>query len=476
MTHPEATRSSGRPGLLAVTGGTLLALAVGAAVAAPGSTGRQGALALMLVPLGVSAVVGLPLATFAVALLTACQVGAWRVPIAGFHFLPEHFVVAGFVAALLVRHRHTVIRSPAAYEVLLLAWVLWSALTSIAYSVDRARSLGVVGWQLLAWLILWGIRSWFLSEPTQGRKALQAGMAAAAVVGFGAFVLWLAALGGLFRVGVQHDFVTGTVAARGLSYEANLFASLELCWLFLALRWRVVNDARTPEWQLAGLVLGIVSSMTRAAWIAAILIIAVTFFAIHDQRRRAEHAGSGVRRRRRASRPLKWIVGAVLLVLLVAPAGRKFQAVFDFGSSTGAERVKTWKVAADDLTASRGWVLGRGTNSFGQRHLSRTVAGQPDYLGNLALTVLYDTGIVGLILFGGTMVAFVLHRHLGWGRYFKLLFVTALLIVGAAASPIWFGYVWVTIAAIDTEWQHEHFEEGALNPVPDSERLGPRDA
>jgi hypothetical protein len=130
---------------------------------------------------------------------------------------------------------------------------------------------------------------------------------------------------------------------------------------------------------------------------------------------------------------------------------QKFRAGLDFQSSTGQARVADWKAAWSDITSSGEYLTGLGTNSFGQRHASPTIKNQPGYLGNLPLTVLYDSGLVGVVLFCGAMTGVVLRGRNPRSRLLNVIFVVSLMIVGAATSPVWFGFVWVTVAIIDTD-------------------------
>lgn len=451
-----------------------VAILFGAAIAVT-SPSAAGTISIAVVPLCLAVLTGMRLETLLVVLIVSTQLSGWRFGFVGFHFLPEHVAIAAFASALVMRRPFAVLRRPAAYELLFLLWILWNAVASLAFSVDVRDSLAIVGWLLLAWIILWCVRGYVELHRIEARRALELGMRTAAVLGVIAGVLWLAALAGVSSFGVQPEYVTGTVAARGLSFEANLFGSLELFWLFLALRWRAVNDAAVSPLQVFGLVVGIVASMTRAVWLAGLVVVIVAQVARWDQRRLRGGSVSGEQGSRTSLRIVACLFGLIALVAFSAPAGKKLAAALDFRSSTGLERVRNWNVALDDLGSSGGYVLGRGTNSYGQRHLSRTVAGQPDYLGNLGLTILYDTGLVGVVLFGAASLAFVLHRHIGWGRLFKLFFVVALMIVGAAASPIWFGYVWITLAAIDTVWRAEDMGASLVLPPsgPPHQRVDP---
>ena len=103
-------------------------------------------------------------------------------------------------------------------------------------------------------------------------------------------------------------------------------------------------------------------------------------------------------------------VAAVLLVLFTSlDVGEKAETTagalqvqssraLAFGSSTGAQRVAEWKLAYADISNSP--LLGSGAISYGQHHLIKTQYGsKPAFLGNWLVRIVYDTGLVGLLLF-----------------------------------------------------------------------------
>lgn len=421
-----------------------LASATGLLVS-PGSTlWRTGAVLAASAPLVVVAVVGLPVSVVATALVVSSLVSGGRFPFAGFNFLPEHVVVAVLLTVLVLRRPAAIVRRPATYEAWLLAWIAWNGLVSLVYADDPAASLAIVAWMLLAWLILWSVRGVLLTEPGARAQILRVGSAVAAAMGLVAFVTWLSALAGFTTWGVQPEFVTGTVASTGLALEANIFGAQGLFWLFLVVRARILHGTRLSSWVVLGLTLGIVSSMTRAVWLAAV-VLGVGIFVV-------ARTGRRVRLARPVGRLRAWVVSiaAVALLMVVgAPVGAKLAHSLDFGSSTGSSRLENWKVAVDDLGEDGAYLFGLGTNSFGQRHLSPTIPGEPDYLGNLGLALLYDTGVVGLGLFAGAAASIALRPSRARQRVLNLTFIAALLIIGAATSPVWFGFVWITVALLD---------------------------
>lgn len=423
----------------------VVGLTIGVLVAQRSSLGNVGLAACAGAALVVVLAATLRVTTLVVLLVVSTELTRARFPFGGFHFLPEHVVLVALLLALVVRATATVLRRPAVYEMLLLAWIAWNLAITVLYSVDVGKSLAIVAWMALAWLILWCVRSHFLADPEGRERVLDLGLRLAAILGAVSFGLWAVALLGGTRFGVQPEFNTGTLAAKGLTLEANFLGSQELCWLFLMLRRRVVDHRPMAPWEVAGLLLGIVSSMTRAVWMATILVALGTAIVARRGDVNAPTVRSPVRQTIAAG-----MVMSLLLIALGSPPVQKLRASLDFSSATARGRVANWELARDDLASSDAYLTGFGTNAFGQHHRSATLKGQPDYLGNLPLTVLYDSGIIGVLLFGAAMTGIVLAGRDRRSRWLNLLFVFALMIVGAATSPVWFGFLWVTVAAFDT--------------------------
>jgi hypothetical protein len=416
-------------------------------------TSRRGdavgwSIALASSPLILLAISALRMRVLTVALVVVVQISAVRILLFDFHFLPEHFILVLLLGALVVRAPHAMWRRPAAFEMLFLAWVGWNALVTMLRADDTSKSLAIVGWMMLAWLIMWALRSAFLFSPEDFQPTMRAGLIVAAALGIFAFTTWLMALLGGPQIRVQPEFVTNTLGAQGLANEGNIFASGELFWLFWLIRDRVLHGDPLPTWQVAAVGLGIVSSMTRAAWLAGVFVVVASVYV-------ARRPTAGLSARQYVGRGRGKLVACVAVLILAVgfatPAGEKFNESLNFKQSTGAGRLTNWKLAWRDIGKLDGYLTGLGTNTYGQRHLSRTNIGQPDYLGNLPLTVFYDTGIVGLAFFLGGFGAMIFRSRDPSTRIMSAIFVVALLVVGAATSPIWFGFVWVMVAAIDTD-------------------------
>lgn len=437
----------GRAATTAVVVITLMVVCVGA-LAAQSSLGwaLTAAIAVACAPLVLVSLLALSLEVLMVALVVACQVTTLRFGIGGRSLFLEHLAVLAVLGALSVRLPGIVIRRPHRHEALLLAWILWNGAVSLVFAPSPADSMAIVVWMGLAWLILWCCSGYFHLDPESARRIMRIGAGVAAALGALSFLLWILALSGISTLGVQPEFVTGTLAAKGVALEANLLGSQSLCWLFWLVRERVVDDVPLPSWRVLGVTLGIVASMTRAVWLAVIVIggaaAAVRFISARTQARRPM-------RFRALVTTIAGLAALVLVTVLGAPPAQKLGAVLDFRSSTGEARVRNWNVAWGEVTDSGAYLLGSGTNSYTQRHLSRTVRGQPDYLGNLGLTILYDSGLFGVTLFLTALTSVVFRPTRAGPRIMNGGFVVALLVVGAATNPIWFGFPWIVIAALD---------------------------
>lgn len=426
--------------------GALLALVIGVLLTRNSERLLITGVLLAVAPVAALAIASLSLETLMKVLIAGCQVSLVSVGVAGLNFRPEHFVLVALVVALVVRAPHLIIRRLALFEWLFLGWVVWNAV-SVIDAPDVQESAAIAGWIALAWLILYATRGVFASDGELFERCITFGIQFAAFIGAAAFLTWVLALAGVGRWLVQGAFRSDVVAAKGLSFEANLFASQELFWLLWVIRRKILDDRRTPPWQTLALVLGIIAALTRATWVAAI----VCMIGALGAKRAAWPGGSRPAASRRLQR-ITWALAILLVALgLGTPAGERFTQTLDFKTGTGAARLVTMSEAWRDLERSGAYLTGLGTHSFGARHMSHTLRKHRDYLGSLPMTVLYDTGFVGLLLFLGGMIGVSFRARDAPTRILNLTFVVALLIVGTATNPIWFGFVWLSVAGIDAD-------------------------
>jgi len=357
----------------------------------------------------------------------------FQVDLLGPSFRPEHIVLLACVVAMVAAGRKDSLLAAARDRTVLLfgAFVLWSALVSVLVAPNPTDSLLIDGWLALDWLFLVVIlAAWEDTRALANTASRWAGLAAAVAV-----ALWVSATfaGTAFGV-VTVDVQRGT-AASGLSFEPNLLGFTLAVWAFLTLTGTTGLTGRKRAAVLLVTILGLALSLTRAALVGFGGGVAVwALIGGKVARRRAVHIAAAT-------------ALAALVVVTVAPGvgepvRRRASQIFDFGGGTGQLRVDSWREALGDLHGVS-WVVGLGSNSFGQRHLDPTQPGFPAYLGNLPLEILYDGGLVGVALLGLTLISIVSRRRVRDGLAPGL--VTLYVVCAAATSPFWYGTTWILV-------------------------------
>lgn len=226
----------------------------------------------------------------------------------------------------------------------------------------------------------------------------------------------------------------------GFSFETNIFASQCVGWVALCSRWwrdlgrgvRIANVLLCFSVILAG---------TRAAWIALLFVMALSGF-------------------ESARTSYKWFFGLIAgagVALLTLPAFMQVDLsdrnslawrlgnLFSTDEGTGAYRAGIYETAIADIDSLGRALAGSGINSFSQFHLMDPTGVSASYLSSIWLAVLYDTGIVGLILFFGLIGSVVYSCH---SRRDGIIVVVSLLICASATNLIWFQYPWIYLALL----------------------------
>ncbi len=296
-------------------------------------------------------------------------------------------------------------------EYMLLGYLILLGTSSLAYSPQISKSLPTVG------LIAFGVVAYYAVVMAIGstERLRTATKIFLVVVLINALYGILAAIAHFtihtkFGISTNSDFGPGVF---GLSYEHDIFASTCAAGAvaFFAL-WREPNRAISAR--LAGFGFFVCSiamllGLARAAWVG----YAVAMVALVITTRR------GVRAPVRFGR-----VGVVLLVATVvgilasylfvtSPTGTasqngcvvcgikgKLGELLNPNTGTGRARVNELKTAVGDLPESP--MIGLGANTFGMRHpLARS---KNNYIGNVWLRALYETGLLGFVLFAGAIV------------------------------------------------------------------------
>jgi hypothetical protein len=178
-------------------------------------------------------------------------------------------------------------------------------------------------------------------------------------------------------------------AAQATFNERNLFSSFLLVAFALALwRWsRALDQGRVPPWltaSLAGLVLGLVFGLTRAAWLAVAALTVLWWWTRRPPWRSLAALGSM----------------AALAVLLQTAAIGQTPLWFRFGNPRDdADMQGRYSINSATIAS---WlerpVLGRGAGSINALIVVKPNGKRIEHVwnGNIVLFVLHDSGIVGL--------------------------------------------------------------------------------
>jgi hypothetical protein len=304
---------------------------------------------------------------------------------------------------------------PTLSEALLALWFVLSLVSSVTAAPEKSRSVKAVGLLVISSLGFLLPRRLLGKNTDRGQletvvKLLLIAFAVEAAYGTGAF---LAHVFGP-TVSVSANGATGHLSAYGTLWEPNVFGAFcaagAVAWAWLGAR-----HFRLTWLGIALCLGGTLVSFTRAAWVTAVLVLAISLF--------------GPLRQRANFRQL--VLGAAgAAVIAIAVFGAEHAGDYYYQTPLGGPTTQASRGLGSLLTNSVDVIgrfdqvrtvitdlshhplLGNGTASYGERH---PVAGLPEqHIANLELTVLNDTGALGLLVFaafGATLALAVWRRR-----------------------------------------------------------------
>lgn len=311
-------------------------------------------------------------------------------------------------------------------------WIAYLAVVSILHSVDVGKSISTLAWMAVcATAAFWiSVNPDFIGLIVRSAVWVNFAVALAAILLYG-----LSNISG-YSIGAQFDPAYGGYAVYVLSIEANILGGLVCIWSVIC----IADPLRqfSSRLRIAMLFIApvaILATHTRGALLAFVLALAILGFT--RGRIIASAAFVGV---------VCWI--GFSLATRYDPGLAKFATGLDFSGGTEIVRYTSWKVAWSDISSStENFVFGSGFNSFGQRHLDPTVPDmtRPSYLGNLPLQLLYDGGIITLLVV--SMVVFAVWRRAGRAIGFGV--ATAILVayttISIGTSVLWLLETWMLV-------------------------------
>jgi hypothetical protein len=335
-------------------------------------------------------------------------------------------------AALLLKGSRKLDRNASTVIGLGLAWVIWLFLVSLLTSPNVSSSTVIVAWLVFDLMAV----AYAISFVTDLSPAIYTGITLAFIYSLLSIGVWVAATIGTSQFLVQLDPTYGGYAAYVTVFEANILAALVVLWSVVALSDRLAGNV--PMLFRVGLValtpLVAVVTHTRIAFVVAAIVLVTAVFKLRKVRWFI----------------IIWTASLLLLLFQLDLEGlslSKFTSPFSLDDGTGRYRSRTWAQAFADLGSNgTAWLTGLGANSFGQRHLDPSLPGSGArwYLGNLPLQLVYDGGVVAVIILG------ILASRLIRVRPSTLSFVFAgsYLILGISTSTLWLMQSWIFIAIL----------------------------
>lgn len=324
----------------------------------------------------------------------------------------------------------------------------WNVVVSILRSPDLATSMRMAGWLTLNACIYWILRAGMGRDGsvTVARLAVMG----SGLMGVASVMVWAYATLGYTGWGVQWDYATRSYVPKLFAYESNILGSTLALWVIVGLAlvshhsqslskaWR-----RTTVWSTGLAAAGVVATLSRGA--TAGLLVGLIILVLRGK--------------------ANWLKGLLVVVaaaLVVSSAGlspaafgpardltTKMVQITNFDTGTGRVRLHAWQDALGDLDTT-GAAFGLGLNSFGARHQWITGTGE-GYISNLPLQIVYDGGLVALLLFVCFLYVVIKKDGAGHDRSFRLAWAATFLVASAATNALWIGSTWVTLAILMSE-------------------------
>jgi hypothetical protein len=336
-------------------------------------------------------------------------------------------------------------------------FIAWNIFSTLLFSPSLGKSASILAWLTIDLLLLAGL----LSLGERCRWAEDIGIRFVvpwALAGFAVFVIANQSKGG-FTWGTDFDWLYQVYVSRVTAIEANIYGSILVLWTLLL----VARKGRRRSWMIAAAVsvpLGLIASQTRTALICIILGLVV-----HLGYETVRWAKSRQGDKSFWFGPIVLIIGVLLAygASTVLPEYGDPSATpstanpkqperqdklgdVDFQGGTMGFRVTVAQLAAEDMHGVNLW-LGNGTNTFGLRHEQPDSPGVAGHIIMLPVQILYDVGIVGLLLLGGFGV--IVLRYVPWERRPVAYAVSiAFLTATALTSMFWFSITWIVVASL----------------------------
>ena len=303
------------------------------------------------------------------------------------------------------------------------------------------------------------------------RRCLWAALGAS-VIGITAYLLNVAGVpvGGAEVSASAAEQLTNAYGAYGTMVEPNIFGGFTSAYLVISVILLAIasragevgsRNVRLLRWVAGATAAGLVLSFTRAAWLGA--LVGLALFVVLARRM----LGMTIRLRGVFASIGVAVVAAAVLWVLPGSAGDLFRFKVDnllnIASPTAFLRLVSYGIALQQTAAHP--VVGYGTFSFAALTLQGADFQQFDnwhnlWIGNYLLLALHDTGVVGLVLWIGLIAGIVVRgvravrrlRSVDPAMTARTLALTiaiaSLLVPFLATTGFTLGYTWLLIGLL----------------------------
>jgi hypothetical protein len=401
------------------------------------------------------------------------------IELAGFSFGPSHLLLIPFAVRAYLTTRPEMRLRWGKPEWFLVAFAILQPLITLRKAPDFGASLGALGLLALGILAYLAV---YVAVCTPRR-----------VLAATRIFLWLLLLNAVYgilaelahlamgtRLGVSTNSEYGS-GVYGLSFEHDIFASTcAVGAVAFYIFWRERNPVMSPRMSgIAFWICGVGSllGLARGAWLGLGLVLLAIMILPRGGARRVR----GVER-----------VGVTVIILSLIGLGasyvigssssafegvqQKAEDLVNLETGTGRARLHETSIALEDWKTSK--LFGLGTGTYNQLHPQPEAT---NYIGNIYLRALYESGIVGVFLLIMFLVLlFWPNRSLLYASgdlasvARALTFGGAVVLVAYAATDatlfIWpwimFGLIRASRALVDREFRAGRPGPGVARPIP----------
>lgn len=364
---------------------------------------------------------------FSGALVLACLATGTSVAAGSLALRPEILAnLAAFGVGIFQSRRVDSRLAPALW--ILGAWLTWCAAVSIAFSPEVGTSISLLVWYAISISLILSLPRLFDHQFVKAATLVVTGHALFALT------YWTISQWGGGDLFVQRDTGGSNARAMGIALEPNILASTSGMWLAVMYYHRRIF---TKWWIISLPIIGlvIVCTLTRTTIVAVLLALAYII----------------MRHARQVIVPAAYIaisVGTMVLWLgsPLSADSRTSNLVGtpNFASGTGAFRLRSWKIAFNELGEHYNLIHGFGTVSFQQRHWE-VRSNELDYLSNFWISLMYDGGLIGFLLF--LIAVYGMFARIGFISDLVPFLVISLLTL-SLTNTAWLGFTWLCVGAL----------------------------